>query len=139
MVYKKPLRGIAQYMQGTSREAEVNEASPHRLIQMLMEAALGHLSAAKGDLERKDDLAFAQHVSRAQRIITELRTSLDFEKGQEVAITLNSLYDYMGRRLAQAGSSPNGEAINEVMNLMKPVKEAWDEIKEEEEKILGDN
>ena len=137
MVYKKPLRGVAQYMQGTSREAEVNEASPHRLIQMLMESLLGYLSAAKGDIERGDDLALAQHISRSQRIINELRTSLDFEKGQEVAITLSSLYDYMGRRLAQANSGKNSEMVEEVINLMKPVKEAWDEIKEEAEKVLS--
>lgn len=131
MVYKKSLRGAAQYVQGTSREAEVADASPHRLIQILMETLLGRLMATKGAIDRKDALAKTQMATRAQAIITELRTSLDFEKGREVAITLNSLYDYMGRRLMQAVSADDSAMVTEVVNLMKPIKEGWDAIKDE--------
>lgn len=136
MSYKKSLRGAAQYVQGTSREAEVESASPHRLIQILMETLLGRLAATKGAIERKDALAKTQMSNRALAIITELRTSLDFEKGREVAITLNSLYDYMGRRLMQAVSADDPAMVTEVINLMKPVKEGWDAIKEEAEAVL---
>lgn len=131
MSYKKSLRGAAQYIQGTSREAEVADASPHRLIQILMEVLLGRLAATKGAIERKDALAKTQMATRAQAIITELRTSLDFEKGREVAITLNSLYDYMGRRLMQAVSANDSSMVEEVVNLMRPIKEGWDAIKNE--------
>ncbi len=136
MSYKKSLRGAAQYVQGTSREAEVADASPHRLIQILMEILLGRLAATKGAIEREDALARTQMSTRALAIITELRTSLDFEKGKEVAITLNSLYDYMGRRLMQAVSANDPAMVEEVINLMKPVKEGWDAIKDEAEKVL---
>ena len=138
MSYKKSLRGAAQYVQGTSREAEVADASPHRLIQILMEILLGRLAATKGAIEREDALARTQMSTRALAIITELRTSLDFEKGKEVAITLNSLYDYMGRRLMQAVSADDPAMVEEVINLMKPVKEGWDAIKKEAEAILQD-
>lgn len=138
MSYKKSLRGAAQYIQGTSREAEVADASPHRLIQILMEVLLGRLAATKGAIERGDALAKTQMSTRALAIITELRTSLDFEKGREVAITLNSLYDYMGRRLMQAVAASDATMVEEVVNLMKPVKEGWDAIKKEAEAILQD-
>ncbi|GLR63036.1 flagellar export chaperone FliS [Marinospirillum insulare] len=136
MSYKKSLRGAAQYIQGTSREAEVADASPHRLIQILMEVLLGRLAATKGAIEREDALAKTQMSTRALAIITELRTSLDFEKGKEVAITLNSLYDYMGRRLMQAVSADDPAMVEEVVNLMKPVKEGWDAIKDEADKTF---
>ena len=136
MVYKKSLRGAAQYIQGTSREAEVEGASPHRLIQILMETLLGRLMATKGAIERKDALAKTQMATRAQAIITELRTSLDFEKGQEVAVTLNSLYDYMGRRLMQAIAADSTVMIDEVVSLMRPVKEGWDAIQQEADQLL---
>ncbi|SFC14382.1 flagellar protein FliS [Marinospirillum celere] len=138
MVYKKQLRGAFQYAQGTSKEAEIETATPHRLIQIMMELLMGRLAATKGAIERKDGLAKTQAGTRAQAIITELRTSLDYEKGQEVAITLNSLYDYMGRRLMQAMTANDAEMVQEVINLMKPVKEGWDDIKAEAEKILAD-
>ncbi|SFX24832.1 flagellar export chaperone FliS [Marinospirillum alkaliphilum] len=136
MTYKKQLRGVAQYVKGTSREAEVAQASPYRLIQILMEALLGRLAATKGAIETGDGLSKTQSSTRAQAIITELRTSLDFEKGKEVAITLNSLYDYMGRRLVQATAANDASMVQEVINLMKPVKEGWDAIKAEAEKVL---
>lgn len=136
MSYKKSLRGIAQYVQGTSREAEVLGASPHRLIQILMEVLQGRLVATKSAIERGDNLAKTQSAARAQAIITELRTSLDHEKGKDVAITLNSLYDYMGRRLMQAVSGNDVKLVEEVINLMKPIKEGWDAIKAEAEVAL---
>lgn len=136
MSYKKSLRGIAQYVQGTSREAEVLGANPHRLIQILMEVLQGRLVATKGAIERGDSIAKAQSSARAQAIITELRTSIDYEKGKEVAITLNSLYDYMGRRLMQAVSGNDATLVEEVINLLKPIKEGWDAIKNEAEAAL---
>lgn len=138
MVYKKHLRGVAQYVQGTSKEAEVMDANPHRLIQILMEALMGRLAATKGAIERGEGLAKTQDSTRAQAIITELRTSLDFEQGKDVAITLNSLYDYMGRRLMQATAANDPAMVEEVINLMKPVKEGWDAIKKEAEKVLDE-
>lgn len=136
MSYKKNLRGIAQYVQGTSREAEVMNATPHRLIQILMEVLQGRLAATKGAIERGDGLTKTQSATRAQAIITELRTSLDFEQGKDVVITLNNLYDYMGRRLMQAISANDPAMVEEVINLLKPVKEGWDAIKEEAETVL---
>lgn len=133
MIYKKSLRGIAQYAQGSSRAADIETASPHRLIQILMQTLLGRLAATKGALERDDSLEATQNASRAQAIITELRSSLDYEQGKEIAITLNSLYDYMGRRLMQAIAAKDVAMVNEVTSLMTPIKEGWDEIKKDAE------
>lgn len=139
MGYKKSLRGVFQYNKGTSKEAEVLGASPYRLIQIMMENLLGRLAATKGAIERKDALATTQMASRAQAIITELRASLDYDKGKEVAVTLNSLYDYMGRRLMQAVAAEDIQMVEEVINLMRPVKEGWDAIQTEAEQVLADN
>lgn len=135
MAYKKSLRGVFQYAQGSSKQADVETASPHRLIQILMESLLGRLAATRGHLEREEHLEATQAAGRAQAIISELRSCLDYEKGEEVAITLNSIYDYMGRRLVQGVAARDAAMINEVINLMQPVKEGWDEIKAEVDKI----
>ncbi|MFK7160456.1 flagellar export chaperone FliS [Marinospirillum sp. MEB164] len=136
MAYKKHLRGVFQYAQGTSKESEIETATPHRLIQIMMELLMGRLAATKGAIERQDQLARTQAGAKALAIITELRLSLDFEKGKEVVETLNSLYDYMGRRLNQAMAAQDATMVEEVIQLMKPVKEGWDAIKEEAERVL---
>lgn len=128
MSYKKSLRGVFQYAKGSDREAEVNDASPHRLIQILMESLNGYLAAGKGALERKDTPAATQALTRAQAIIIELRTCIDFEKGGQAMTTLDSVYDFMGRHLSEARAGNNAKAVQEVITAFRPIKEAWDAI-----------
>lgn len=130
MSYKKSLRGVFQYAKGSDREAEVNDASPHRLIQILMESLNGYLAAGKGALERKDTPAATQALVRAQAIVTELRTSIDFEKGGPAMQTLDSVYEFMGRNIALARASNKPATVEEVIATFRPIKEAWDGLAE---------
>lgn len=136
MSYKKQLRGVAQYVRG-SAEASVLEASPHQLIDMLYKSLLGRLAAAKGAIQRADTILATQSINRAQSILIELRTSIDFEKGGEVVQSLDALYEYCGRKLVDGMASNNPEMIDEVINLIKPIAEAWSAIKKEAEEILA--
>lgn len=135
MSYKKHLRGVAQYVRGTDRETEVAQASPHRLIQILMETLLGNLMAGKGALERQDLPQATQKLTRAQAIITELRLSLDFEQGGEVIRTLDGLYDFLGRHVAAGRTAADPALIQESIDTFRPIKEAWDAIEEEANKV----
>ena len=135
MSYKKSLRGVFQYAKGSDREAEVMNASPHRLIQILMESLNGYLAASKGALERKDTPSATQSLTRAQAIVVELRTCIDYEKGGPAMVTLDSLYDFMGRHLSEARAGNNVKAVQEVIDTLKPIKEAWDAIEDEAKKV----
>lgn len=138
MTYKKHLRGIYQYKEGTSREVDMLNANPHRVIQIMMETCITYLTVAKGAIERDDQLAKTQAVQKAQGLITALRLALDYDKGQDVAITLNNLYDYLGRRLAQASVAGSLEMLDEVKNLMQTIKDGWDGIQEEAEAMFAE-
>lgn len=135
MSYKKPVIGVAQYVKGGGREAELATATPHRQIQILMETLQGYLAAGKGALERKDRPLATQSLTRAQAIVTELRMAIDFEKGGEVVRTLDAIYDFMGRHISHARTSEDPKKVQEVIDTFKPVKEGWDGIKEEADKI----
>ena len=135
MSYKKSLRGVFQYAKGSDREAEVMNASPHRLIQILMESLNGYLAAGKGALERKDTPAATQALTRAQAIIVELRMSINHEKGGEAMATIDSVYDFMGRHLSEARAGNNAKAVQEVIIAFKPIKEAWDAVEDEAKKV----
>lgn len=130
MSYKKSLRGVFQYAKGSDREAEVENATPHRLIQILMESLNGYLAAGFGALERKDMPAATQSLVRAQAIVTELRTCIDFEKGGPAMQTLDSVYDFMGRHIALARASSEPATVHEVIEAFRPIKEAWDALVE---------
>ncbi len=127
--YAKP-NGHAQY-NSVSVESDVHTASPHRLIQKLLYAGLEKLAIAKGAIERNDYSAKSRYISWAIAIIDGLRMSLDMEAGGEIARNLESLYDYMSRRLYEANVKNDIEAINEVSKLLREIQEAWDGIADE--------
>ena len=80
----------------------VDEASPHELVRLLLDGGLARVAAAKGQIARREVAAKGESIGRAIGIIEGLRTSLDREAGGAVANQLESLYDYMVRRLAVA-------------------------------------
>lgn len=106
------------------------DATPHRLVQMLMEGALDRISTAKGCMERKEYKEKGRFISSARAIIDGLRSSLDFEQGGEIAQNLDALYDYMNRRLLEGNVSNDTAALDEVVQLMLQIKGAWDAIPE---------
>lgn len=106
----------------------IESASPHRLIQMLMEGALAKIATAKGHMERREIRAKGEQIGGAISIIEGLKTSLDHDKGGEIARNLEDLYIYMERRLIEANRDNKAEILDEVSDLFRQIKEAWDAI-----------
>jgi len=106
----------------------VEQASPHRLIQMLMDGAIDKVAMAKGFMERKEISLKGSHISWAISIIEGLRASLDKKSGGEIADNLDDLYDYMVRRLIRSNSENDPDLLDEVSSLLHSIKVAWDDI-----------
>jgi flagellar protein FliS len=123
-------RGVQQYGK-VAVGSEVAFASPHRLVQMLMEGALEKVATAKGHMIRKEFEAKGSHINWAISIINGLRGSLNMEEGGAMANNLDNLYAYMVRRLAESNVSNDVEALDEVSSLLLEIKSAWDAIPEE--------
>lgn len=122
-----PRSALQQYNQ-VRTHAQVEGASPHRLIQMLMEGALDKIRIAKGFMEHGKIIEKVRHINWALSIIDGLQNSLDMEKGGDIAQHLNSLYDYMQRRLIVANMDNDPAILDEVAGLMVEIKSAWDAV-----------
>ena len=123
--------GVRNALDQYSRNAVqtgVESASPHRLIQMLMEGALGKIAAAKGNMEHGNIQVKGDQIGSAISILDGLKSSLDKEKGGEIAQNLDDLYVYMERRLIEAHSNNDTTILDEVSDLLRQIKEAWDAI-----------
>jgi flagellar protein FliS len=136
MTYGKKRAGIAEYGK-VAAESEVNYATPHRLVQMLMEGALEKVATAKGCIERRDLEGKSRQISWAMSIVNGLRSSLDLEAGGAIAVNLDDLYAYMVRRLIDASAQNDPEALSEVMALMLEIKGAWDAMPDELRSAAG--
>jgi flagellar secretion chaperone FliS len=106
----------------------VETATPHRLIQMLMEGAHDRIAAARGNMERGAIAEKGMQISWAISIIDGLRVSLDKSVGGEVAQNLDDLYQYMTRRLAEANLKNEPSYLDEVAGLLRQIKGAWEAI-----------
>ncbi|MET0357748.1 MAG: flagellar export chaperone FliS [Cellvibrio sp.] len=119
---------LKQYRQ-LGLETQINNASPHRLIQLLMEGALDRLNGAKSAMDRGDPATKGVLIGKAMAIISGLRSSLNMDvENSDLPERLDSLYDYMGRRLLEASTFNKPEVVGEVIDLMKTIKSGWDGI-----------
>ena len=122
--------GAKQYQQ-VNRTSEVLDADPHRLIQLLMDAALPRMSQAKGAIDRNEMDIKANLLGRVMEIIQTLQDSLDHSQGGDISTNFERLYAYMNRRLLEASSLNDVDMIDEVMSLMLEIKQGWDGIRQE--------
>ncbi|MCP2051846.1 UNVERIFIED_ORG: flagellar protein FliS [Pseudomonas fluorescens] len=123
------MRALRQY-QKVNSHAQVSEASPHRLVQMLMEGALDRMAQAKGAMARGDIAQKGLLLGKAIDILIGLRDGLNPEKTDDPAALqqLDNLYAYMTTRLLEANSKSDVSMIDEVAGLMITLKEGWDGI-----------
>ena len=124
---------LAQGYARTYRTNAVLTASPGQLVLMLYDGALRSLALARAALERPEqDVARIQVINqqllKAQAIISELQSGLNFEQGGEVASTLNSVYDYYNRRLFEANLRKQVAPVVEVERLLGELRAGWAEM-----------
>ncbi|MEE1920397.1 flagellar export chaperone FliS [Pseudomonas sp. 148P] len=122
-----PMLALRQY-QKISAQAQTSEASPHRLVQMLMEGGLDRIAQAKGSLERKDIAGKGIAIGKAIGIVGGLREGLDRDNMTAELERLDNLYLYMTRRLTDANLKNDIAALDEVTELLTTVKEGWDAV-----------
>ena len=118
---------MKEYEQVGARSA-VEGASPERLIQLMLDGVLSRVSAARGAMENGEVAAKCELVGKAIRLIEGLRASLDHERGGDLAGNLDALYEYMSRRLLEANLRSDPLILDEVNQLLREIKQAWDRI-----------
>lgn len=110
-------------------ETGVVASSPHKLIVMLFDGALVAVRAAAVHMKAREIEKKGLAISKAIMIVENgLRASLDKEAGGQIAVNLDSLYDYIGRRLLTANLTNQPEILDEVHTLLADLKGAWEAI-----------
>ena len=124
-------KGAAGEYAAVGTQTGVTEATPHRLIQMLLDGALDKIARAKGAMQRREIAEKGSCINSASSIILGLHDSLDMEAGGEMAANLSNLYDYMIRRLMEGHAANDMDALDEVASLLREIKRGWDAIPDE--------
>ena len=117
-------------------EMAVETASPARLIVMLYDGAIRFINEAAHAMQQRDYETQNAKLQRAQKILAELISSLDFDKGGEIAENLFRLYTYMYNQLVEANINDSLERLEHVAHLLSELRAAWDAIAIESETQL---
>ncbi len=112
------------------RQSQVESADKLELVRLTYTALTQALTAAReailaGDLQRE-----AEQTARAMEALVELASSLDMERGGEIAHNLAALYAYLMNRLANGLCSASTEAVDEALQIVGVLRSAWDELAE---------
>jgi flagellar protein FliS len=119
--------GLQSYRNMTAY-GNLADASPHRVVQVMLDAALSRVAEASGHLERGETAAKGEKIGKALGIIEALLLSLDKERGGELAGNLERLYDYAARTLLKANLENRSDLLKEVSSLLREIKLGWDGI-----------
>ena len=125
----------AQAYRKLDAQGTIENASPHRLIQLMMERTLTKIGIARAHIERDEMRQKGRAIGDAIDLINGLQASLNHDADARLSESFDALYDYMMRRLLEANLRDDISILDEVSGLMKELKEAWDAIADQVEAL----
>ena len=111
--------------QNAYRKASVNTLDQNKLIVMLYDGAIKQAGFAVEHIKKNEIEKAHNALVKAKNIVSELMSSLNMEKGGEVAKNLKSLYAFMFSQLIEANMNKESKPIVTVIGLLKELREAW--------------
>lgn len=112
----------AQLYQGN----RIKTASPAELTLMLFDGAVKFCNTAIAALEKDDKQKANNNLIKAQKIIVEFRSTLDFK--YPVAQQFDIVYDYIYRRLVEANIKKDKEIVEEALRYIREMRDTWKEV-----------
>jgi flagellar protein FliS len=103
-------------------------ASPAQLTAMLFDGAVAAVRLGSALAERGDWIAAGQRWIKAERIVTQLRVSLDASAGGDVAQlagNLEQLYIWVNKCLSKAISFRDVAMADAALATLTPLADAW--------------
>ena len=109
----------------------VTDASPHQLVQMLLDGAIGKIAVVKGLMLRGETAEKGKVIGQSISIVGGLRSSLDMESGGDLAANLDDIYEYIERRLLESNLKNDVTILDEATSLLREIRTAWVAIPED--------
>ena len=103
----------------------VMTATQEELTLMLYEGAIKFCNQAIQAISKSNMAKAHEHIMRAEDIIREFQITLNHDI--EISKSLDTLYDYMHRRLVEANFEKDASIIEEVRDLLREFRDTWKE------------
>ena len=105
-------------------ETGVHSSNSQQLIVLLYDRLFDHLKIGKKELE--NGRYGIESFTKATELIQQgLLACLDYKGGAEVAQNLGAIYEWSLREIINARVTKSPEKIQEVLDVLTPLYEAW--------------
>lgn len=125
---RNPYQHVANQYKSIELQTRIDTASPHELIELLLQGARSHIATALGNIQRNQIREKGEHISKALSIVEGLKASLNHEQGGEIASNLLKLYEYIQHILVKANLHNDVDLLAQSNVLLSEVHQAWQAI-----------
>lgn len=105
------------------KRQQVLTATPEGLTLMLYNGCLKFMKEGIEAIEKKDYEAANTNLQKAERIITELRVTLNMD--YEISHQLMPLYNYAYDCLVEGNMKSSVDKVNEAKDIISGLRDAW--------------
>ena len=122
---------ITQAYQNAERQALEETNDPHLIIMTMLDALVKSMQIFVDNIDLKkggNAEMKSKHFSRAISIIYALQSSLDFEKGGDIANNLFQLYEYGRVKLIEDLGKGVADSTPQAIEVIASIRDAWEEM-----------
>ncbi|WP_438493037.1 flagellar export chaperone FliS [Paenibacillus sp. IHBB 3054] len=105
------------------QQAQAQTASKPKLLIMLYDGAIRFVKLGMDGISQKDYEKANNNLCKAQAIINELISALDYN--YPISNDLLKVYEYMQHRLIEANVNKKNTQAEEVLEYLIDLREAW--------------
>jgi flagellar protein FliS len=110
------------------REAEVLSAPPGRLVVITFDGVLASLTRARVGIAMSNHEVLLSSVDKARGLLCQLLTSLDRDRGGDIAKRLFALYLFVLGELLEISMRPDLGRLDRNISLIRELRDAFDQI-----------
>ena len=125
---------ITQAYQNAERQALEEMNDPHQIVLTLLDALLKSMQIFVDNIDLKsggDAELKSKHFARSLTIIYAMQSSLDFEKGGDIANNLFQLYEYARQKLISDLGKGVLTDTPSAIDALREIRDAWHTIGDE--------
>ncbi len=103
----------------------VMTASPEQLQLMLYDGAIRNATIAREAIVNKNFETSFERLSKAQNIINEMQSGLNYEVNRDLCERVASIYNFIFRKLVDANVQRDVHAIDDALRILRVERETW--------------
>ena len=122
---------ITQAYQNAERQALEETNDPHLIIMTMLDALVKSMQIFVDNIDLKNGgnaEMKSKHFSRSLSIIYALQSSLDFEKGGDIANNLFQLYEFGRVKLIEDLGKGVANGSPQAIEVIASIRDAWEEM-----------